>query len=212
MCWSAQTTQRLQHRLKLLCATYIPGDKLHPQMVQLAQVDVFTSPESTHCQWWYGLTEAPLGTDALTHERLTQARLSPTEPYCTDSVQCREGYRADSSGTPVSAQQNLILGASAPIINPSLAHSSEKEPPFSGKGHNLAPAPRSLELPSMVPGRDQEDSRNFPPALVSTLMQARAPSTRRLYVLELALVFFLRKEPKEMRHRICAIPPSRRPG
>ncbi|KAL0180325.1 hypothetical protein M9458_025767, partial [Cirrhinus mrigala] len=53
-----------------------------------------------------------------------------------------------------------------------------------GEGHNLAPAPRSLEPPSMVPGHDQEDSRNFPAIVVRILMQARAPSTRRLYVLK----------------------------
>ncbi|KAL0152745.1 hypothetical protein M9458_052468, partial [Cirrhinus mrigala] len=32
-----------------------------------AQVDLFTSPESTHCQLLYGLTEAHIGTDALAH-------------------------------------------------------------------------------------------------------------------------------------------------
>ncbi|KAI2644665.1 Transposon Ty3-G Gag-Pol polyprotein [Labeo rohita] len=48
--------------------------RLHPQSVQLiwdrfgqAQLDLFASPESTHCQLWYGLTEAPLGIDALAH-------------------------------------------------------------------------------------------------------------------------------------------------
>ncbi|KAI2643946.1 ORF V: Enzymatic polyprotein [Labeo rohita] len=81
-----------QHRLRSLRATHIPGDanrvadslsrqvslggewRLHPQSVQLiwdrfgqAQVDLFASPESTHCQLWYGLTEAPLGIDALAH-------------------------------------------------------------------------------------------------------------------------------------------------
>ncbi len=48
--------------------------RLHPQAVQLiwswfgvAQVDLFASPETTHCQWFYSLTEATLGTDALAH-------------------------------------------------------------------------------------------------------------------------------------------------
>ncbi|KAL0155308.1 hypothetical protein M9458_049571, partial [Cirrhinus mrigala] len=57
-------------------------------------------------------------------------------------------------------------------------------PPFSGKGHNLAPTPRSLEPPSLVPGRDQEDFRDLPPMVVNTLIQARAPSTRQLYDLK----------------------------
>ncbi len=53
----------------------LPGEwRFHPQAVQLiwgrfgaAQVDLFASPETTHCQWFYSLTEAMLGTDALAH-------------------------------------------------------------------------------------------------------------------------------------------------
>ncbi len=53
----------------------LPGEwRLHPQAVQLiwgrfgaAQVDLFASPETTHCQEFYSLTEATLGTDALAH-------------------------------------------------------------------------------------------------------------------------------------------------
>ncbi|KAL0179586.1 hypothetical protein M9458_025028, partial [Cirrhinus mrigala] len=173
-----------QHRLKSLRATHIPGEanrmadslsrqvslggewRLHPQSVQLiwdrfgqAQVDLFASPESTHCQLWYGLTEAPLGIDALAHN-WPRGRLKYAFP------------------------PNLVLGPGAPGINPSLAHSSEEGPPFSGEGHNLAPAPRSLEPPPLVPGRDQEDFRDLSPSVVNTLLQARAPSTRRLYDLK----------------------------
>ncbi|KAL0161496.1 hypothetical protein M9458_045221, partial [Cirrhinus mrigala] len=53
----------------------LPGEwRLHPQVVQLiwsrfgeAQVDLFASPESAHCQLFYSLSEASLGTDALAH-------------------------------------------------------------------------------------------------------------------------------------------------
>ncbi len=80
-----------QKHLRSLCAIHIPGVfnraadelsraalpgewRLHPQAVQLiwgrfgaAQVDLFASPETTHCQEFYSLTEATLGTDALAH-------------------------------------------------------------------------------------------------------------------------------------------------
>ncbi|KAI2648645.1 ORF V: Enzymatic polyprotein [Labeo rohita] len=81
-----------QTRLKSLRAVHIPGElnraadalsqqlthpgewRLHPQVVQLiwnrfgeAQVDLFASPESSHCRLFYSLTEAPLGRDALAH-------------------------------------------------------------------------------------------------------------------------------------------------
>ncbi len=52
-----------------------PGEwRLHPETVRLiwsrfgeAQVDLFASPESSHCQLYFSLTEGPLGTDALAH-------------------------------------------------------------------------------------------------------------------------------------------------
>ncbi len=52
-----------------------PGEwRLHPKTIRLiwsrfgeAQVDLFASPESSHCQLYFSLTEGPLGTDALAH-------------------------------------------------------------------------------------------------------------------------------------------------
>ncbi len=53
----------------------LPGEwRLHPKMVQLiwrrfgaTQVDLFASPETSHCQLFYSLTEGTLGTDTLAH-------------------------------------------------------------------------------------------------------------------------------------------------
>ncbi|KAI2660848.1 hypothetical protein H4Q32_008522 [Labeo rohita] len=113
-----------------------------------------------------------------------QVCVSPSEPHRTDPVQSQGGQGTDSLGGSFLAPQNLVLRPGAPGISPSLAHSPEEGPPLSGEGHNLAPAPRSLEPPSMVPGRDQEDFRDLSPSVVNTLLQARAPSTRRLYDLK----------------------------
>ncbi|KAI2647428.1 Dimethyl sulfoxide/trimethylamine N-oxide reductase [Labeo rohita] len=149
-----------QHRLRSLHTTHIPSKsnhvadslsqqvslggewRLHPQSVQLiwsrfsqAQVDLFASPESTHCQL--------------------------CEPHCTNPVQSQGGQGTDSLGGPVLAQQNLVFGHGAPSIKAFLAHSPEEGPPLSGEGHNLAPVPRSLEPPPMVPGHDQEDFRDL---------------------------------------------------
>ncbi|KAI2658601.1 Transposon Ty3-I Gag-Pol polyprotein [Labeo rohita] len=81
-----------------------------------------------------------------------QVCVSPSEPHCTDTVQSQGGQETSSSGGSVLAQQNLVLGSCAPIVDPSLAHSSEEGPPFSDERHNLAPTPRSLEPPPVVPG------------------------------------------------------------
>ncbi|KAI2655304.1 hypothetical protein H4Q32_017676 [Labeo rohita] len=116
----------------------------------------------------------PLGIDALAHSwpRPAQVCVSPSEPHRTNLVQGQGGQGTDSLGGPLLAQQNLVLGPGAPGISPSLAHSSEEGPPFSGEGHNLAPTPRSLEPPPLVPGRDQEDFRDLSPSVVNTLLQA----------------------------------------
>ncbi len=53
----------------------LPGEwRLHPEVVQLiwrrfgdAQVDLFASPDTFHCQLFYSLSEETLGTDALAH-------------------------------------------------------------------------------------------------------------------------------------------------
>ncbi|CAM4537752.1 unnamed protein product [Leuciscus chuanchicus] len=53
----------------------LPGEWiLHPQVVQLiqrhfgaTQVDPFASPDTSHCQLFYSLTEGTLGMDALAH-------------------------------------------------------------------------------------------------------------------------------------------------
>ena len=58
-----------------LSRAVLPGEwRLHLQVVQLiwrefgeAQVDLFASSETSHCQLFYSLTELTLGTDALAH-------------------------------------------------------------------------------------------------------------------------------------------------
>ncbi|CAM4697068.1 unnamed protein product [Leuciscus chuanchicus] len=53
----------------------LPGEwRLHPQVVQLiwrrfraAQLDLFVSPDTSHCQLFFSLTDGNLGTDALAH-------------------------------------------------------------------------------------------------------------------------------------------------
>ncbi|KAI2668473.1 Protein P [Labeo rohita] len=200
-----------QHRLKSLCVTHIPGDlnrvanslsrqislqgewRLHPQTVQLiwsrfaqAQVDLFASPESTHCQFWYSLTKAPLVIDALPHSWPRDLRKYAFPPVSLIArTLCR--VREDKEQVLLVAQfwpnrtwfSDLVLLSSIPPWRIPL-----RKDFFLGERHNLAPAPRSLEPPPMVPGRDQDDFRDLPPAVVNTL-----------------------EGPTEICHLICAILP-----
>ncbi len=44
-----------------------------------------------------------------------------------------------------------------------------------------------MEPPRMAPGRDAADLSGLPPAVVETIIQARAPSTRQTYALKWSL-------------------------
>ncbi|KAI2650056.1 ORF V: Enzymatic polyprotein [Labeo rohita] len=116
-----------------------------------------------------------------------QVRLSPSEPPCTDSVQDQGGRGAGLAGCALLAHPDLVCRPHAPRDSPSLEDSPEEGPSFSGDGHNLAPASRSLEPPCVASGRDSADLTGLPQAMIDTIIQARAPSTRQAYVLKWGL-------------------------
>ncbi len=53
--------------------------------------------------------------------------------------------------------------------------------------HYMAPASRSMEPPCVAPGRDAADLSGLPPAVVETIIQARAPAIRQTYALKWSL-------------------------
>ncbi|KAI2643848.1 ORF V: Enzymatic polyprotein [Labeo rohita] len=145
-----------QHRLKSLCTTHIPGGT-NRRDGSLCLTGIHPLPVVT---WSDRGPPRVRRTGTQLAEGLAQVCVSSSEPHRTNFVQSQGGQGTDSLGGPLLAQQNLVLRPGAPGISPSLVHSSEGGPPFSGEGHILAPAPQSLEPPPMVPGRDQEDFRD----------------------------------------------------
>ncbi len=118
---------------------------------------------------------------------LTQVCVSPSEPTCTDTVQAQGGRGAGPAGCAPLAHPDLVSRTHFPRDSTSLAHSSEEGPPFSGARHHMAPASRSMEPPCVAPGRDAADLSGLPPAVVETIIQATAPSTRQTYALKWSL-------------------------
>ncbi|KAL0185479.1 hypothetical protein M9458_021176, partial [Cirrhinus mrigala] len=216
-----------QTRLKSLHAIHIPGElnraadqlsrqpthpgewRLHPQTVQLiwsrfgeAQIDLFASPESSHCQLYYSLSEAPLGRDALAHSW-------PPGPNLLAQTLCK--IREEE-------EQVLLVAPYWPTRTcPSLEDPLEEGPSFSGDGHNLAPASRSMEPTRVASGRDTavietitqqayalrwglfvdwcasrgEDPQRCPIAVVLSFLQEKlerrlSPSTLKVYVAAIA--------------------------
>ncbi len=172
----------------------LPGEwRLHPEVLQLiwrrfgdAQVDLLPP--------WTRLTAScflPVRGDPRYRctgmqlaSGLTQICVSPSEPSRTDPVQGQGGRGASPLGCALLAQSDVVPRTDAPRDSPSLANSSEEGSTFSERGHPLAPAPRLVESPRMVLGRDAEVLSGLPPAVVNTITSARALSTRQAYRLK----------------------------
>ncbi len=118
---------------------------------------------------------------------LTQVCVSPSEPTRTDIVQAQGGRGAGPAGCAPLTHPDLVSRTHFPRDSISLAHSSEEGRPFSGARHHMAPASKFMEPPCVAPGRDAADSSGLPPAVVETIIQARAPSTRQTYALKWSL-------------------------
>ncbi|KAI2667192.1 ORF V: Enzymatic polyprotein [Labeo rohita] len=202
-----------QTRLKLLRAIHIPGElnraadqlsrqsthpgkwRLHPQVVQLiwshfgeAQIDLFASPESSHCQLFYSLSEAPLGRDALAHSWPLGPKYAfpPVSLLAQTLCKIREDEEQVLLVAPYWPTRtwfpDLISLAAAPPWKIPLRRDL-----LSRDGHNLAPASRPMEPARLAPGRDASDLSGLSQAVIDTITQSRAPSTRQAYALRWGL-------------------------
>ncbi len=183
----------------------LPGEwRLHPQTVQLiwrrfglAQLDLFASLETSHCQWSYSLTEGTLGMDALAHswpQGLHKYAFPPVSLLAQTLCKIREEEEQILLVAPYWPTRTLfpelmllVTAADAPRDSPSLADSSEEGSTDSETGHLVAPASRPLETSCLVPGQDAEVLGDLPQEGVYTIISARTPSTRHAYALKLNL-------------------------
>ncbi len=169
----------------------LPGEwRLYPQTVQLiwqrfglAQVDLFASLETSHCQLFYSLTEGTLGTDALAHSwprGLRKYAFPPVSLLAQTLCKVREEEEQILLVAPYWPTRTwfpeLMLLVTAP---PSEEGSTDSE-----MGHLMAPASRPLETSCLVPGREAEVLGDLPQEVVDTITSSRAPSTRHAYALK----------------------------
>ncbi len=119
-------------------------------------------------------------------------------------MQAQGGRGAGPAGCAPLAHPDLVSRTHFPRDSTSLAHSSEEGPPLSGARHHMAPASRSMEPPCVAPGWDAADLSGLPPAVVETIIQARAPSTRQTYALKWSLFATWCSSHREDRRR-CTI-------
>ncbi len=139
-------------------------------------MDLFASQESSHCRLFYSLTEAPLGTDALAHSwpsGFMQVCLSYTDPVQD------QGERGAGLGCAVLAHQDLVCRPHASHNSPSLEDYPEEGPSFSGDGHDLAHATRSMEPTHLASRQDAVDLSGLSQAVIDTLSLADSHVTLR---------------------------------
>ncbi|CAM4555428.1 unnamed protein product [Leuciscus chuanchicus] len=145
-----------------------PGEwRLHPEVVELiwrefgqAQVDLFASRETSHCPLWFSLTHpAPLGLDAM-------------------------GPGLPASYSPALAGQSMVSRSCVPPRRASSGATCQEGPSVPSRGLNISPPPRTVEPVGLASEGAQLIESGLSTEVVETILQSRAPSTRKLYALK----------------------------
>ncbi|KAI2666079.1 ORF V: Enzymatic polyprotein [Labeo rohita] len=201
--------------LKSLRAVHIPGElnraadqlsrqsthpgewRLHPETVQLiwshfgeAQIDLFASPESSHCQRFYSLNEAPnsLGRDALAHSWPPGPKYAfpPVSLLAQTLCKIREDEEQVLLVAPYWPTRTWFPELISLVAAPPWKIPLRRDLLSQGMG-TIGTRARSVEPARLVPGRDASDLSGLPQAVIETITQSRAPSTRQAYALRWGL-------------------------
>ncbi len=187
-----------QDKLLSLRAVHIPGylnmgaDILSRQVKQIwrvfgqAQVDLFATRQTSHCPLWFSLTHpAPLGLDAMVQlGRGFNCTLSPDHSAPGSSREGAPGRGPSVASTPVLAGPSMVLGPDFSPRQLSMGDSHQEGSPLTGGGHDPSPPPRVVEAVGVAPERAQLIASGISTEVVETILQSRAPSTRKLYALK----------------------------
>ncbi|KAL0147310.1 hypothetical protein M9458_057385 [Cirrhinus mrigala] len=140
-----------------------PGEwMLHPEVVKQiwrvfgpAQVDLFATRDNAQCPLWYSLVHpAPLGLDAMVR---TWPRLR---------------------------LPSMVLGPDFPPRRLSLGDSRQEGSPLTGRGFPPSPPAGVVEALGVASEGAHLLASGLSTEVVETLLQSRAPSTRKLYALK----------------------------
>ncbi|KAI2644567.1 Transposon Ty3-G Gag-Pol polyprotein [Labeo rohita] len=171
-----------QDKFLSLRAVYIPGQwnvgadllsrqtlptvewKLHPEIVKQiwtrfykAEVDLFASQQTAQCPLYFSLSHpAPLGMDAMAHS-WPNMRLAAL------------------------AEQSMVLGDNISPRRLAVGDSGEEGPSVSGGGNDIPSQARSVESSCLAPEGNQLRDTGLSPAVIETILSARASSTRKNY-------------------------------
>ncbi len=121
------------------------------------------------------------GTDVA---EASSVRLSPDCSAPGSSGECALGRSPAAASSPVLARPSVVLGPDFPPRWLSMGDSSQEGSPLTGRRHPSAPLPGVMEAVGVAPEGAQLIASGLSPEVVETILQSRAPSTRKLYALK----------------------------
>ncbi|KAL0151930.1 hypothetical protein M9458_052765, partial [Cirrhinus mrigala] len=108
-------------------------------------------------------------------------------PDCSapgSSGESAPGRGPSSFSSPVLAGPSLVLGPDFPPRRLSMGDSHQEGSPLSGGGHHPPPSPGVVEVMGVAPEGAHFVASGLSTEVVETILQSRAPSTRKLYALK----------------------------
>ncbi len=122
----ALTTAHFPRRM----ATPSRDDPADLESIRRSSGDLFASRESSHCQWFFSLTEGSLGTDALAHSwprALCKYAFPPVSLLAQTLCKVREDEEQVLLVAPFWPTRTWFSRTHSPRDSPSLAHSLRKD-------------------------------------------------------------------------------------
>ncbi len=114
----------------------------------------------------------------------SSVRFSPDRSAPRSSRESAPGRGPSIASSPVLAGPSVVLGPDFSPRRLSMGDSCQERSPLTGGGHDPSPPPRVVEAVGVAPEGAQLIVSGLSTEVVETILQSRAPSTRKLYALK----------------------------
>ncbi|KAL0183524.1 hypothetical protein M9458_019220, partial [Cirrhinus mrigala] len=121
------------------------------------------------------------GTDVA---EASSVRISPDRSAPKSSGEGAQGRGPSSFGSPVLAGPSMVLGPGFPPRRLSMGDSRQEGPPLASRRHHPSPSPGVVEVVGVASEGAHLVASGLSTEVVETILQSRAPSTRKLYALK----------------------------
>ncbi len=114
----------------------------------------------------------------------SSVRFSPDRSAPESSRESAPGRGPSIASSPVLAGPSMVLGPDFSSRRLSMGDSRQERSPLTGGGHDPSPPPGVVEAVGVAPEGAQLIASALSTEVVETILQSRAPSTRKLYALK----------------------------